>query len=289
MRPELCPSRPLSVVVLGNSLTVLSLPGREGVDDGLYAEVLRDRLAAAQVPASVVLEGRTFEFATDALNRFETCVRRYRPDVLVLHYGLNESQPWLLPVPVLRHLLSGRQPTTHLGAWYRATWTPPVWRRVRAYRRWASARIGTTTWQTSPPRFARAMRQLIGAARTEGRPLVLVVDVDPPGPSLAHHLAGMPERHAIVQQVLQDVVDGFGDPEVRLVASSSLRELAGTAGTGDGLHYSPAGHRVIGEALADQVLAWLATEPPPTNRRRADESLEVPADPPRPWTPEGRP
>jgi hypothetical protein len=55
--------RPLSVVVLGNSLTVLSLPGRTGADDGLYAEVLRDRLAAAGVPTRVHVSGRWFDFA----------------------------------------------------------------------------------------------------------------------------------------------------------------------------------------------------------------------------------
>ena len=67
----------------------------------------------------------------------------------------------------------------------------------------------------------------------------------------------MPARHQVMQQVLRDVVAGFGNPDVRLVEVSRVRDEAGLEATTDGMHYSPHGHRAVGEVLADEILAWL--------------------------------
>ena len=60
-------ARPLSVVVVGNSLAVLSIPQRTGRCDGTYAEVLRDLLTAAGQPVVLHNEARWFDFAVHAL------------------------------------------------------------------------------------------------------------------------------------------------------------------------------------------------------------------------------
>lgn len=190
MRRDVTPLRPLTVVVLGNSVSALSVPGRKGTSDGLYAEVLRDRLVGAGVPTRVVLEGRWFDFATDALLRYETSVRSHLPDVLVLQYGLNESQPWLLPVPVVRHFVTDHDVTTRTAAWYRSRLAPTMWRGVRAYRRWASPKIGQRTWQSTPRHFGKALHQIVHSARDDLRPLVLVLDVEHPGELLERFLLG---------------------------------------------------------------------------------------------------
>ncbi len=269
MARQVSAERPLSVVVLGNSVAVLSIPGRVGADDGLYAEVLRDRVAAAGVPVRVVNEGRWFDFAVKGFRRYQESVRAHLPDVLVLQYGLNESQPWLLPVPVVRHLVTDHQVATRAGRWYRARVAAPVWSGVRAYRRWASPRVGQRTWQTTPSRFGEVMRQLIRAARYDSKPLVLVLDVNLPGAVLSHFLPGMEARHAVVQRTLADVVASFDDPEVRLVRVSAACAAAGATASQDGMHLSPEGHRLVGELLAGEVLQWLGrvpgtgTVPPP--------------------------
>lgn len=259
MARAVSPERPLSVVVLGNSVSVLSIPARTGADDGPYAEVLRDRLAASGVPVRVHLAARWFDFAVKAFRRYESDVRAHLPDVLVVQFGLNESQPWLLPVPVVRHFVTDHRVATRSNRLYRDRVVAPAWRAVRSYRRWAAPRVGQRTWQTTPYRFGETVRQLVRAARYDSRPLVLVLDVDPPGDVLRHFLPGMPERNAVVNQVLRDVVAGFDDPEVRLVEVSRL--IAATEGaTYDGMHWSPAGHRAVGEALADEVLGWLGRD-----------------------------
>lgn len=256
--PEVSPDRPLSVVVMGNSLTVLSVPARSGPDDGVYAEVMRDRLVGQGIPARVQLEGRWFDFATEALTRYESSVRSYLPDVVVLHFGLNESQPWLLPVPVVRHFVTRHRVTTRSGQWYRDRVAPPIWRGVRGYRRWASAHIGTRTWQTTPHRFESAMRQLVRLTRAESRALVLVLDVEQPGGLLEHFLPGMAPRHAVIQERLRQVVEGFDDPDVRLIRVSDLIAQAGPEAMVDQMHYSPLGHRLVGERLAGEVIGWMS-------------------------------
>lgn len=254
--------RPLSVVVLGNSVAVLSIPGRTGGEDGSYAEVLRDRLAAAGVPVRVALEGRWFEFAVQAFRRYERSVRTHLPDVVILQYGLNESQPWLLPVPIVRHLVTDHQVATRTGRRYRQHVAAPVWKQVRAYRRWAAPKVGLRTWQTTPRRFGAVMRQLIRAVRYDTQALVLVLDVNEPGEVLRHFLPGMAERHAVMQRTLSETVDGFDDPEVRLVPVAAACTAAGPEALHDGMHFSPLGHRVVGELLAAEVLSWLRPAPP---------------------------
>lgn len=257
MGRKVSPERPLSVVVLGNSVAVLSLPQREGTDDGSYAEVLRDRLVAEGVPTRVHQEGRWFDFAVHGLRRYESSVRTHLPDVLVLQYGINEAQPWLLPVPLLKHFLTSHRTTTRAGRWYRDTVAPPAWSTVRSYRRWASAKVGTHTWQTTPRRFGEALRQIIRSVRHDFQPLVLVLDVQLPGETLEHFLPGMTPRHERIQRELREVVASFGHPEVRLVEVSKLVDAAGPEAMKDVTHYTPLGHRVVGEALAREVLEWL--------------------------------
>ncbi|MHB8340123.1 MAG: SGNH/GDSL hydrolase family protein, partial [Mycobacteriales bacterium] len=191
-------------------------------------------------------------------------VRAISPDVVVLAYGVNESQPWLLPVGWVAHLRTDHLTTRRLGSQYRRRVAPRLWRVVRAYRRRAAGWVGTRTWQTRPARFGAAMRQLIRLARTDCASLVLVVDVLPPGGPLRHWLPGMPERHAVVSGVLRDVVASFASPEVRLIDTANLvEELGGDPAVPDGLHLTAAGHERLGRRLAAEVLAWLEHAPIP--------------------------
>ena len=253
------PKRPLSVVVIGNSLTFDQVPPRTSHAEGTYGEVLRDELAAVGVPVTLHLEGRWFDFVSGGLRRYESSVRAHVPDVVIVHYGLNESQPYLVPVAALRHFITDHKSATQLSRRYRQRVVTPVWRRVRTMRRTMSPIVGTRTWQMTPERFRGKMSSLIGKARKEFRPLVLVMDVAPPGSLLTHFLPGQEERHRIYQGVIEELVAGFGDPDVRLVRTEPVvRALGFEAAMPDGMHFSVLGHRRIGELLVPEVLDWLA-------------------------------
>lgn len=250
--------RPLSVVVIGNSLTFDQVPPRNTHLEGTYGEVLREELAAIGVPVELHLEGRWFEFVSSGLRRYEQSVRAHVPDVVIVQYGLNESQPYLFPIWGLRHFITDHKSACRFSLGYRRHVVTPVWRRVRAMRRFLSPIVGTRTWQMTPERFRGKMSSLIGKARREFRPLVLVMDVAPPGPLLTHFLPGQQERHRIYQQVVEELVAGFGDPDVRLVRTEPVVRAVGfEAALPDGMHFSVLGHRLVGELLTAEVVDWL--------------------------------
>ncbi len=251
--------RPLSVVTIGNSVAVLQNPPRTRRADGTWTEVLVDHLRAEGIAAQGHLEARWFDFVDRGLDRYQQAVRPHMPDVLVVAYGINELQPWLLPVPVVRHLITRHAAVTRPARWYRRVVAERVWRVVRRYRRWAAPRVGLRTWQMTPDRFAGKLTALVRAARVEHACLVLVMDINPPGPILRHFLPGIEARHARFQQVLADAVAAFGDPDVRLVPTSAvIADLDDADAMPDGQHLTVEAHRRVGRRLAEEVLAWHA-------------------------------
>jgi lysophospholipase L1-like esterase len=249
--------RPLSLVVFGNSVSFMQMPPRSDRRDGAYVEVLADRLADEGVPTVTRLEGQWFDFLHRAMRHYETRVRPAVPDVLIVHFGLNEYQPWLMPVWMIRHLLIQNQAVTRTARGYRQYVTRPLWKRVRSYRRWAARFVGTRTWQTTPKRFAGHLQRLIRTARNEGKPLILVLDIDEPSGTLAHFLPGLVERHAIYKQTIERVVSNANDPDVRLVRVSEVTRGGGPDVLPDGMHYSPATHARVAELLTTEVVDWL--------------------------------
>jgi lysophospholipase L1-like esterase len=249
--------RPLSVVAFGNSVATMQIPGRTDRSEGTYVEVLADVLSGEGVPTVPHLVSEWFSFLVRQVRDYEQTVRVHAPDVLVVQFGLNEYQPWLLPVPVVRHLMVQNQATTRTARAYRRLVAPRLWKVVRAYRRRVAGPVGQRTWQTTPRRFGRTLEQFVANVRREARPLVLVMDLDTPNDRLEHFLPGMRARHAVYQQVLADVVARIDDPDVRLVRVSELTAALGADALLDGMHYSPSTHEAVGRALADEVLTWL--------------------------------
>ena len=86
--------------------------------------------------------------------------------------------------------------------------------------------VGTRTWQVTPERFTRKLVSIIKQARKEFRPLVLVLDIAPPGPLLTHYLPGQDERHRIYQGVIERAVSGFDDPDIRMIRTEPMVQPA---------------------------------------------------------------
>ena len=250
---------PLSVVTLGNSVAFMQVRHGDNSTMGTYSDVLAAELEAAGIPNTVALEGKWFDFIHKGVRDYETRVRPHRPNVLIVNYGLNESQPWLAPVWLVAHLLKKESATTKTGKFYRRNIADRLWKLVRKLRRLLAKRIGMLTWQCTPYRFERCLRRLILIARHERSCLVLVLDINPPGAMLTHFLPGQVERHAVYQQLIEKIVDDHKDPQVRLVRSSEIcAKLGVDESMPDGMHLSPAGHYVLGKELAAEVLAWHA-------------------------------
>jgi lysophospholipase L1-like esterase len=249
--------RPLSVVAFGNSVATLQLPPRTDRSQGTYVEVMADVLTGEGVPTLPHLESKWFDFLVHAVRDYERRIRTHAPDVVVVQFGLNEYQPWLVPVPVIRHLMVQNQAATRTAKAYRKFVAVRAWKAVRGYRRRVAPLVGMRTWQTTPRRFAKTLERFLRNVRLEARPLVLVLDIDHPGPVLQHFLPGIEKRHAVFQELIAQVVDEVADPEVRLVRVSEVTAALGPAAMTDSMHYTTDTHEVVGRVLADEVLRWL--------------------------------
>lgn len=271
MTPERSQARPLSLVVVGNSLTFVQVPPRSRRETGTYGEVARDLLWEAGVPTTVHLEGRWFDFAHRGARRYEQSVRVHAPDVVSIQYGLNEAQPWIVPIRWIDHMVQKNVSTTRLSERYRAHVVPRVWRVVRGFRRRVAPHV--PTWQLTPRRFAASLVNLIFRIRIEQRSLVLLHDVGGPGELLEHFLPGVGPRMQHMGEVVTAVVEAFDDPDVRIVRSSMVVDELGPAQSLlDGMHWSPGAHARVGALLAEEVLAWRA-------RPASDVVVQRPANP----------
>lgn len=247
---------PLRVVIVGGSVSVMVVPARRDISEGNYGEVLVRMLHEDGIRAEVAHQGKWFDMIHELRRRYEFAVRNRFPHVLVLNYGMGEAQAHMLPTWMARHFASWDVSTHPVARAYRSRVAPRLWRQVRRWQQWSSGRVALRTWRLSPERFRLDMQHVIEMAREETGCLVLVVDCDPPGERFEHWLPGLYQRWEVFQRVLQELVDGFDDPMVRLVpASRTLTDLS--ADLPDGIHRTAQTHRLTAELLRDEILQWL--------------------------------
>lgn len=249
-------TRPLKVLVAGNSASVMVTPPRRRRGEGTYGEVLVDLLADAGVDATVEHTGGWYWMVTDMRRHYEQGVRNRFPDVLVVNFGVVECQPRTVPTWLHRHLLTWNRSGHPVARAYRGLVAPPLW---RVARRWARLTSRLPTYRLAPERYRYELHRLVAMAREETGALVLVLDIDPPGPRIEHWLPGIRQRWQRYQALTRAVVDSLEDDRVHLVpASLTVEELGAEVALPDGLHRSAAGHRRLAELLAAEVLAHAA-------------------------------
>ncbi len=249
---------PLSVVVAGNSETVMVVPARTRRTDGTAAEQLGPLLEDVGIPAAVTNTGQWFSTIVDLRKRYEHSLRNHFPDVVVLQFGLIECQPNVVPTWLSRNLQGWDRSSHPVAVGYHEHVGRRAWTLLREAQRQACLRE-LPTYRLSPARFERELRRLITMIRDEIGSLVLVMDIDPCGERVQHWIPNMRERQARYQAIQQRVVAGFDD-NVRLVEHSRTiapSELA--AFKPDGLHRNAAGHRLSAQMIRDEIVDWLET------------------------------
>lgn len=249
-------SQRMRVVVAGGSVSLLVVPERERREDGTYGELLPGLLAPHGLDVDVRHSGQWFDLVCDLRARYEHGVRNHFPDVLVLNYGMGEAQPAVVPTWLARHFQSWDRSSHPLALAYRREVADRAWRRLRTVQQ------RTAHWPTyrlSPQRYATELRKVVRMTRDETGALVLLLDLDPPGPRFEHWLPGLAARRSVFQQVQDEVVASFADPAVRSVrVAHHVAEHGAGVVTPDGIHRSAFGHRLTAQALAEEVLAWRA-------------------------------
>lgn len=254
-------ARPLHVTVVGSSCSYMVVP-RETAADRSYGQVLPDLLAQHGVHARVFHSSRWFGMIQDVRHRYEP-IRDTMPDVVILNFGMGEAQPRVVPTWLMDHLTTWNRSSHPAALAYRRQVATRSWRILRRAQR-RVARGDQRTHRLSPRRFRQEVQELARRLRTDVAPLVLFLDLDPPGSRVLHWMPGLDVRAARFNHVLRRAVDDLDDPAVRVVRASGTVGEDVDAILPDGFHRCAEGHRRTAALLAGVICEWLPEDAPQT-------------------------
>ncbi len=252
-------ARKWRVLVIGHSVATM-VPDRASRLDGPYPELVEQWLRADGFDVEVRNEGREFTHIGYGVKRYQEVVAGWSADVVIVNYGVVENQAPFIPQGVYNHFQTWDVGTSRVSRAYRRRIAPKLWTRLRRLQRVAVERMGNRGHRVRPSRFVALFQQLIFLARHEHR-LVLVLDINPPGPRVTHSLPGAERRRDEYNELLRSVVlnANGSDPDVRLIESSAVVDDLGLErALPDGYHFSAEGHRRLAEAIVTEIQAFIA-------------------------------
>jgi hypothetical protein len=266
---------PIRVLVKGASTVVFIAEMGGPRSDFNFGRVIESEMLAAGRPAQVRVDGVPSQMAKSSLRTWERDVLGWSPDVVILHHGHYESIHYFLPRWLERYANSKRWRPGPLRDRYRAKVVRGVWLSLAKLQCRADRRFDSTLFRRKLHRVAADVERLIGHLQTVGSPLVLVMEVVPPGAKWQNWMPGLTERSAVMNAALEAAVRRIDLPNVRFVRTvgTLTAELdEGEEPTPDGGHYSARAHRVLGGLLGHEILQWADTQPhlrPVARRHRA--------------------
>lgn len=239
------------VVVVGSSIGYFIRPLRRSLEDRTYAEVLETSLHERRLAARVTNSSRWTMLLPEAVIDIEPLVLAHAPDVVVVNFGLVDAQSRTMPMRTFRWLFSRAPSSGPLARRLRRRLTPMV--------RWWYHEVGPCIARSEivprrvpVRRFARELRTLVSVIRHERSALVVLIGISPPGTAVEAVLPGTSAASAEYDRILRAQADGV---DVCYVDVGALG-LAPDQLTPDGIHFSPAAHRLLGETVADTVTQW---------------------------------
>jgi hypothetical protein len=268
--------RPLRVLVKGASTVhTVSWMGKER-GDFAYPRATEVALYAAGVPAEVRCTAVSSQRTKTGLKTWETDGAPWSPDVVVLNYGHFETIHLFLPQRLERHVHSMATRPGRFRANYR-TALRKLWMVLARLQAQLDSRVDSTMFKHRPRRVADRLVRFVERTQLSGSPLVVIVELTPPGERFWKWFPGMSERTGVMNEALADVVRRVDLPHVRYFPTNTI--LAPLMADGevnpDGGHYTPEAHRMIGEHLAGMIAGWAHQEGlvATTDASAADRSL----------------
>jgi lysophospholipase L1-like esterase len=251
---------PLRVLMKGGSTvhTVSYMGGPRS--DFAYPRATEAELYAAGVPAEVRCTAMASQRTKEAFKTWEQETFSWSPDVVVLTYGYMEIIHLFLPQPLERHANSLAARPGLVRTPYR-TALHKFWKLLARLQQRLDRRL-PRLFMRRRLRAASDMFQLVERIQMIGSPLVLIMELTPPGPPFRKWFPGLAERMDLTNEALRDVVRRTDLPNVRFFPTNTV--LAPLMAVGevvpDGGHYTPEAHRVIAAALAEEILEWARQE-----------------------------
>lgn len=232
--------------------------------DFTFPRVIEEQLLAAGQSCEVRTITMTSERASTVLGTWQREILGYSPDVIVLVYGHYESIHLFLPHWLERHANSLKARPRWWSELYRRRVLRPIW-MVLAHLQALLDKTISPTFRHRERQVSADLERYIGHVQKVGSPLVLCFELLPPAKRYHDWFPGMTERIGVMNRALQELVRRLGLPQVRYFRVRHLAEQlspgAPEEATQDGFHYTPELHRVIGEAVADEIAEWARAEP----------------------------
>ena len=253
---------PIRVLIKGASTVVFIAEMGGPRSDFTFGRVIERELTRAGRPADVRVSGVPSAHAKHSLRTWERDLIGWWPDVIVLHHGHYESIHFFLPRWLERHANSTRWRPTRPNKLYRKLILRPTWVTLAKLQSRLDRRSNSLLFARKLRRVANDVERLINRVRQPDGPLVLVLEVVPPGRRWQSWFPGLVERTAYVNQQLEAVVRRVDLPNVKYVRTvpTLAAELdPDEEPTPDGGHYSARAHQVLGELLSREILEWGAT------------------------------
>lgn len=249
--------------------------------DLTFPRVVEEQLLAHGRPCDVRTTTMTSEKASTILPTWQREVLGFSPDVIVLVYGHYETVHLFLPRWLERHANSLRGRPRRLARLYRKKLLRPTWMVLARLQARVDAVLEPTLRRGRPRRVAADLRAYIDHVQQVQSPLVFCFELLPPTRRYQGWFPGMAARIAVMNDAIAAMVRRVDRPHVRWFRVAPIADaLTGgdrEAATPDGFHYSPALHRAIGEALAEEIGGWADTQPHltrPGDPGRSDDAAD---------------
>lgn len=255
---------PLRVLVKGASTVVYTSWMGGPRSDFAWPRVIEAELYAAGYPAEVRCTAMPSEPTRFGIRTWQQEVLAWSPDVIILHYGHQETIHVFLPRVLERHANSLKT-RPHAGrAAYRKYVTKPVWRFLAHAQSQVDQRVPPNLLSFKRKRVAADLERYISRVRTVASPLVLVPEIPPPGRAYDRWFPGMRARCEAMNETLHQLVDSIGSPDVRMFGTNAVigpLVPEGEDAAPDGGHLTPPLHHAVGTALAQVILEWAKDQP----------------------------
>jgi hypothetical protein len=250
---------PLRVLVKGAS-TVMYTSWMSGPRSDLaWPRVLERELLAAGYPAEVRCTAHPSEPTRFAIHTWVDEVLTWSPDVIILHYGHQETIHVILPRVLERYANSLEARPGAIRVAFRTRVIRPMWRGLAHLQSVIDRTLPYTLLSYKPKRVAAELERYISRVRTVASPLILVPDLPPPGRAYDRWFPGMGARVLAMNDTLRALVAKLDDPNVRMFSIRAVIEPLvpeGEDAAPDGGHLTPPLHQAVGEGLADVVVEW---------------------------------
>ncbi len=228
----------LRVLVCGNSIALHVAPHRLNRKEGTYVDLLRRQLEP--VGGRVISIARQSNMIDEDMLEFMANVQRYDADAVVMHFGVNEAAPRILPRG-LWMWLKGPQAYGRLKSGVR---------RVESIVEPGLIRLASAGGWIGPRQFGAIYDRKLEVIGREGAGTAFVVNIGPPSDTMERLLPGMGRSVDACNDVLADLCRKH---DAVLVDVHDLVRRTGMDIQPDGCHFTGEGHRLVHQLLFDKL------------------------------------